>query len=40
LQLLDEKIRSAYMIATSGNLNRTDEAIKEIEDLGASTGYI
>jgi serine/threonine protein kinase len=40
LQLLDEKIRNAYLIATTGDLQRTDEAIKEIEELGASTGQV
>jgi serine/threonine protein kinase len=39
-QLLDEKIRNAYLIATSGDLERTDSAIKEIEKLGASTGQV
>src|SRR5262249_31492098 len=40
LQLLDEKIRTAYIVATSGDLKKTDEAIKAIEDLGASTGQV
>jgi hypothetical protein len=40
LQLLDEKIRNAYLVASSGDLKRTDDAIKEIEDLGASTGQV
>jgi hypothetical protein len=40
LQLLDEKIRSAYLVATSGDLKRTDESIMEIEALGASTGQV
>jgi serine/threonine protein kinase len=40
LQLLDEKIRSAYLVASSGDLKKTDNAIKEIEDLGASTGQV
>jgi tetratricopeptide (TPR) repeat protein len=40
LQLLDEKIRNAYLVASSGDLNRTDSAIKEIEELGASTGQV
>jgi tetratricopeptide (TPR) repeat protein len=40
LELLDEKIRNAYLVATSGDLKRTDEAIKEIEPLGASTGQV
>jgi serine/threonine protein kinase len=40
LKLLDEKIRNAYLIATSGDLKRTDGAIKEIEELGASTGQV
>jgi tetratricopeptide (TPR) repeat protein len=38
LQLLDEKIRNAYLVATSGDLNATDTAIMEIEKLGASPG--
>jgi tetratricopeptide (TPR) repeat protein len=40
LQLLDEKVRNAYQVASSGDLKRTDEAIKEIEELGASTGQV
>jgi pentatricopeptide repeat protein len=40
LQLLDEKISKAFVAATSGDLQRTDKAIKEIEDLGASTGQV
>jgi tetratricopeptide (TPR) repeat protein len=40
LQLLDEKTRNAYLIATSGDLKKTEEAIKEIEALGASTGQV
>jgi tetratricopeptide (TPR) repeat protein len=40
LQLLDEKIHNAYQVASSGDLKRTDEAIKEIEALGASTGQV
>ena len=40
LQLLNEKISNAYLTATSGDLRRTDEAIKEIEALGASTGQL
>jgi serine/threonine protein kinase len=40
LQLLDEKLRNAYLLATSGDLNGTEEAIKEIERLGASTGQV
>jgi serine/threonine protein kinase len=39
-ELLDEKIRSAYQVASSGDLKKTDEAIKEIEALGASTGQV
>jgi tetratricopeptide (TPR) repeat protein len=39
-QLLDEKVRNAYLVASSGDLNRTDSAIKEIEELGASTGQV
>ena len=39
-QLMDEKISNAYLIATSGDLERTDNAIKEIEKLGASTGQV
>jgi tetratricopeptide (TPR) repeat protein len=38
--LLEEKIRSAYLIAAGGNLQKTDEAIKELESLGASTGQV
>jgi serine/threonine protein kinase len=40
LRLLDEKIGHAYLTATTGDLRRTDEAIKEIETLGASTGQV
>jgi tetratricopeptide (TPR) repeat protein len=40
LQLLDEKIRNAYLVATSGDLNATDTAIMDIEKLGASTGQV
>ncbi len=40
LQLLDEKIRNAYLVASSGDLKKTDEAIKEIEELGASPGQV
>jgi serine/threonine protein kinase len=40
LQLLDEKISKAYIIAAGGNLNGTEEAIKEIERLGASPGQV
>jgi len=40
LQLLDEKIRNAYLVASSGDLKRTDDATKEIEELGASTGQV
>jgi serine/threonine protein kinase len=40
VQLLDEKTRTAYLIASSGNRDRTEEAIKEIEALGASTGQV
>jgi serine/threonine protein kinase len=40
LLLLDEKISHAYEIASSGDVKRTDEAIKEIEELGASTGQV
>jgi serine/threonine protein kinase len=40
VKLLDEKIRSAYLVASSGDLKSTDHAIKEIEDLGASTGQV
>ena len=39
-RLLNEKIRNAFMIASSGDLERTDSAIKEIEALGASTGQV
>jgi tetratricopeptide (TPR) repeat protein len=38
--LLEEKIRSAYLIAAGGDLHKADEAIKEIESLGASTGQV
>jgi serine/threonine protein kinase len=38
--LLDEKVRAAYLIAAGGDLKRTDEAVKEIETLGASTGQV
>ncbi len=40
LQLLDEKFRNAYLIAASGDLKKTDDAIKEIESLGGSTGQV
>jgi predicted Zn-dependent protease len=40
LELLEEKLRNAYQVASSGDLKRTDEAIKEIEALGASTGQV
>jgi serine/threonine protein kinase len=40
LRLLDEKISKAYMVAAGGDLRSTEEAIKEIEDLGASTGHV
>jgi hypothetical protein len=40
LQLLDEKIGNAYVIATSGDLKKTEQMIKEIEALGASTGQV
>jgi serine/threonine protein kinase len=40
LKLLDEKIRHAYLIATGGDLKRTDEAIKEMESLGALPGQV
>jgi serine/threonine protein kinase len=40
LQLLDEKIRHAYLIASGGDLKKTDDAIKEIERLGASPGQV
>jgi serine/threonine protein kinase/predicted Zn-dependent protease len=40
LQFLNEKISNAYLTATSGDLKRTDDAIKEIEALGASTGQV
>jgi tetratricopeptide (TPR) repeat protein len=40
LQLLNEKVRSAYLVASSGNLKKTEEAIKEIESLGGSTGEV
>jgi tetratricopeptide (TPR) repeat protein len=40
LQLLDVKLRNAYLVASSGDLKGTDDAIKEIEDSGASTGQV
>jgi hypothetical protein len=40
LQLLEEKLRNAYQVASSGDLKRTDEAIQEIEGHGASTGQV
>jgi serine/threonine protein kinase len=40
LQFLDEKIRNAYMVAMSGDLKKTDDAIKEIEELGGSPGQV
>jgi serine/threonine protein kinase len=40
LKLLDEKVRTAYLIATSGDLQKTDDAIKEVEELGGSTGQV
>jgi tetratricopeptide (TPR) repeat protein len=40
LMLLDEKVSHAYEIASSGDVKRTDDAIKEIEELGASTGQV
>jgi tetratricopeptide (TPR) repeat protein len=40
LQLLDEKISKAFMVAASGDLKQTEEAIKEIEDLGGSPGQV
>jgi serine/threonine protein kinase len=40
LQLLDEKISKTYLVASSGDLKKTDGAIKEIEELGASTGQV
>src|SRR5262249_31430089 len=39
-ELLGEKNRNADPVAISGGLKRTDEAIKEIESLGASTGQV
>src|SRR5262249_48902379 len=39
-QLLDEKIRGAYVVAASGDLKRTDEVIRELETLGVSTGQV
>ncbi|MFO0915129.1 MAG: protein kinase [Pirellulales bacterium] len=38
MTILDEKIRNAYLVATSGDLKATDTAIMEIEKLGASAG--
>jgi tetratricopeptide (TPR) repeat protein len=40
LRLLDEKIHNAYLMATSGDLKKTDEAIKAVEALGGSTGQV
>jgi serine/threonine protein kinase len=40
LQLLDEKINNAYLVASGGELDKTEEAIKEIERLGASPGQV
>lgn len=40
LYLLDEKIRNAYMAAMTGDLKKTDDAIKEIEERGGSTGQV
>jgi len=40
VQLLDERIRNAYMVACSGDVTKTEQAIKEIEELGASTGQV
>jgi serine/threonine protein kinase len=40
LQLLDEKVRNAYLVASSGDLKKTEQAIKEIEDLGGLTGQV
>jgi serine/threonine protein kinase len=40
LQLLEEKIRNSYLVATTGDEKRTEQAIKEIEALGASTGQV
>jgi serine/threonine protein kinase len=39
-QLLDEKVRSAYMVAFGGDLRMTEEEIKEIETLGGSSGQV
>ena len=39
-QLLDEKISSAYLFASSGDTKKTERAIKEIEELGGSTGQV
>jgi serine/threonine protein kinase len=39
-KLLDEKISKAYMVAAGGDLNKTEEVIKEIEKLGGSTGQV
>jgi tetratricopeptide (TPR) repeat protein len=40
LRLLDEKIHNAYQVASSGDLKSTDDAILEIELLGASAGQV
>jgi tetratricopeptide (TPR) repeat protein len=39
-QLLEEKVRNAYLIAGSGDLKKVEETIKEIETLDASTGQV
>jgi serine/threonine protein kinase/tetratricopeptide (TPR) repeat protein len=39
-QLLDEKIHQAYEVASIGDLKRTDDAIKEVEELGGSPGQV
>jgi tetratricopeptide (TPR) repeat protein len=39
-QLLEEKVRNAYLIAGSGDLKKIEETIKEIETLDASTGQV
>jgi serine/threonine protein kinase len=40
LQLLDEKIRNAYLVGSSGDLAKMDGAITEIEGLGGSAGQV
>ena len=39
-QLLEEKIRAAYQVAAAGDPLRTEEAIREVEAHGGSTGQV